>query len=141
MTNEGRDTKVKVMPERRLRLIRHLLLLGVMPYWVYVLTNKTNGVLYAGVTNDLAKRVAQHRLGTGSLFTAKYKLGVLVYAQEFSDPVSAIAAEKAFKKWRRAWKVALIERDNPQWRDLLEDRADKAPADLGPGRQADRFEK
>jgi putative endonuclease len=87
-----------------------------------VLTNKRNGVLYTGVTNDLAKRVVQHRSGTGSLFTAKYKLGLLVYAQEFSDPVSAIAAEKTFKKWRRAWKLALIERDNPEWRDLLEDR-------------------
>ena len=109
------------MPERRLRLIRHLLRLGTMSYWVYVLTNKKNGALYTGVTNDLGKRIVQHRSGTGSLFTAKYKLGLLVYAQEFGDPVSAIAAEKAFKKWRRAWKVALIERDNPEWRDLLED--------------------
>ena len=116
------NAAVKVMPERRLRLIRHLLRLGVMPHWVYVLTNKKNGVLYTGVTNDLDKRVAQHRSGTGSLFTAKYKLGLLVYAQEFGDPVSAIEAEKALKKWRRAWKVALIERDNPQWRDLIGDR-------------------
>ena len=110
------------MPERRLRLIRHLLRLSVMPYWVYVLTNKKNGVLYTGVTNDLAKRVAQHRSGAGSLFAAKYKLRLLVYAQEFGDPVSAIEAEKALKKWRRDWKVALIERDNPEWRDLLGDR-------------------
>ena len=86
------------MPERRLRLIRHLLRLGTMSYWVYVLTNKKNGALYTGVTNDLGKRIVQHRSGTGSLFTAKYKLGLLVYAQEFGDPVSAIAAEKAFKE-------------------------------------------
>ena len=57
-----------------------------------------------------------------SLFTAKYKLGLLVYAQEFGDPVSAIAAEKALKKWRRAWKGALIERDNPEWRNSLGNR-------------------
>ncbi len=110
------------MPERRLRLIRHLLQLPAMPYWVYVLTNRKDGVLYTGVTNDLARRVAQHRAGDGSVFAAKYKLRSLVYAQEFADPLSAIEAEKALKKWRRAWKVVLIERDNPEWRDLLPDR-------------------
>ena len=86
------------MPEMRLRLIRHLLRLSAMPCWVYVLTNKKNGVLYTGVTNDLAKRVAQHRSGSGSLFTTKCKLGLLVYAQEFGEPVAAIEAEKALKK-------------------------------------------
>ncbi len=110
------------MPQTRLRVIRHLLPLGAMSYWVFILTNKKDGVLYTGVTNDLARRVEQHRTGAGSLFAAKYKLALLAYAQEFGDPVSAIEAEKALKKWRRAWKVALIERDNPEWRDLLPDR-------------------
>jgi putative endonuclease len=113
---------VKVMPETRLRVIRHLLPLGAMSYWVYILTNKKNGVLHTGVTNDLARRIEEHRSGSGSLFAAKYKLALLVYAQEFGDPVSAIQAEKALKKWRRDWKVALIERDNPEWRDLSPDR-------------------
>ena len=88
--------------------------------WVYILTNKPNGVLYIGVTSDLAARITQHRTGTGSAFCRKYGLTRLVRAEEYPDMLTAIAREKAMKAWKRAWKVELIERDNPAWDDLFE---------------------
>ena len=90
-------------------------------YWVYILASGRNGTLYVGVTNDLARRVAQHRAGTGASFTRKYGVTRLVHAQPFEDIAYAIAQEKRLKNWRREWKLALIERDNPEWRDLYED--------------------
>jgi putative endonuclease len=80
-------------------------------YWVYILASKKNGVLYAGVTNNLAARVVQHRNGEGSKFAKKYWALRLVYAQPLDDVNEAIAAEKRLKKWKRAWKVELIERE------------------------------
>jgi putative endonuclease len=91
-------------------------------YWVYILANKKDGVLYTGVTSNLAARVFQHRSGEGSRFAKKYHALRLVYAASFGDVNEALAAEKRLKKWRRVWKVELIERDNPDWRDLMEDR-------------------
>jgi putative endonuclease len=88
-------------------------------YYVYILTNKPRGVLYTGVTNNLERRVWQHRRAEGSEFVQKYKLFRLVYADSFNDVRDAIAAEKRIKKWRRAWKEKLIEDQNPDWNDLI----------------------
>lgn len=85
---------------------------------VYILTNKPNGVLYVGVTANLAARVAQHRRGEGSAFCRRWGLDRLVYAEAFPTMEAAIAREKVLKKWRRAWKVALIEGANPEWAEL-----------------------
>ncbi len=88
-------------------------------YFVYILTYKPRGVLYVGITNDLERRMHEHRIGNGSAFCRKYHLHRLVYADSFSDVNEAIAAEKRIKKWRRAWKEQLIESINPDWRDLM----------------------
>ncbi|MGL4635838.1 MAG: GIY-YIG nuclease family protein [Beijerinckiaceae bacterium] len=88
-------------------------------YCIYIMTNKPKGVLYTGVTNDLERRVWQHRRGEGSEFVQKYNLFRLVYADTFGDVTEAIAAEKRIKKWRRAWKETLIEAQNPGWDDLM----------------------
>jgi putative endonuclease len=89
-------------------------------YCVYILASARNGTLYVGVTGDLPARLAQHRSGSGSQFTRKNNVARLVHVERFADIHEAIAREKALKKWRRAWKLALIERGNPQWLDLFE---------------------
>jgi putative endonuclease len=91
-----------------------------MGAWVYILASRRNGTLYAGVTSDLAARMVQHRAGKGSHFAAKYGARILVHAEHFERIDEAIAREKAIKKWRRAWKLELIERGNPDWSDLFE---------------------
>ena len=88
--------------------------------WVYILASKRNGTLYTGVTADLAARMMQHRRKRGSKFAARYSVALLVHAEHFERIEEAIAREKAIKKWLRAWKVALIEKDNPDWNDLFE---------------------
>ncbi|WP_199504111.1 GIY-YIG nuclease family protein [Qipengyuania sp. YIM B01966] len=88
--------------------------------WVYIPTHKREGVLYIGVTSDLATRLHQHRTGTGWAFCRRYGLARLVHAERHDDIHCAIAREKAMKAWRRAWKVELIEKTNPDWDDLLE---------------------
>lgn len=88
--------------------------------WVYIMTNKPQGVLYTGVTAELAARITQHREGRGSAFCRKYGLDQLVYAEAHSEIETAIAREKAIKAWKRAWKIELIESANPGWDDLLE---------------------
>ena len=88
--------------------------------WVYILTNRPNGTLYMGVTNDLARRIAEHRQGTADGFTRKHQLKHLVYAERHSDITEAIAREKRIKTWLRAWKIRLIVAGNPEWRDLFE---------------------
>ena len=85
--------------------------------WTYVMTNKPRGVLYIGVTADLVSRVAQHKAGTGSKFCRKYNLDKLVLADEHATIEEAIAREKALKAWKRAWKIELIEKINPEWSD------------------------
>ena len=92
-----------------------------MTYWVYVLASKRNGTLYVGVTNDLARRVHEHKTGESGDFTRKYGVTTLVHVQPFDTALLAIEQEKRLKKWRREWKLALIERDNPGWRDLYDD--------------------
>ena len=86
--------------------------------FVYIITNKNRSTLYIGVTNDLARRVWEHRNKTLPGFSADYALSVLLYHETFPSAPSAIAREKQLKGWRREKKVALIERVNPRWRDL-----------------------
>jgi putative endonuclease len=88
--------------------------------WVYIMTNKRDGVLYVGVTADLPARIMQHRTGQGSAFCRRYGLNRLVYAEPLESIYEAITREKAMKAWKRAWKVELIEKLNPAWDDLFE---------------------
>ena len=90
-------------------------------FYVYILTNRKHGTLYTGVTNDLASRIGLHRSGKGSEFVWKHRLFRLVYAQPFATVAEAIVQEKRLKKWQRSWKIQLIERGNPDWRDLYEE--------------------
>jgi putative endonuclease len=92
-----------------------------MPYYVYILASQRNGTLYVGVTNDLARRIYEHREGLADGFTRKHSVKTLVYIEPHHDVLMAITREKTLKRWRRSWKLALIERDNPGWRDLYED--------------------
>ncbi|SHI06284.1 GIY-YIG nuclease family protein [Bradyrhizobium erythrophlei] len=87
-------------------------------YWVYILASRRNGTHYIGVTNNLRARLEQHRAGLGSEFVKKYGVHRLLHVEEFSSPLDAIAREKQLKNWRRAWKIRLIEKVNPEWNDL-----------------------
>ena len=87
--------------------------------WVYILTNRPNGTLYVGVTNELIRRVYEHRSGAVPGFTKRYGLKTLVYFEEHQNMELAIQREHNMKHWSRTWKVRLILRDNPQWRDLF----------------------
>ena len=87
---------------------------------VYLTTNRRNGTLYLGVTSNLLDHGAQHRRGAFEGFSAKHGCTRLVWFERWPDMASAIAREKELKKWRRAWKIALIEQANPQWLDLYE---------------------
>ncbi|MBX9636117.1 MULTISPECIES: GIY-YIG nuclease family protein [Nitrosomonas] len=85
---------------------------------VYLLASQRNGTLYIGVTSNLIQRIWQHREGLAEGFTKKYRVKTLVWYEQHATMESAIAREKALKKWNRAWKLKLIEETNPQWRDL-----------------------
>ncbi len=87
-------------------------------YFTYILTNRPNGTLYAGVTNNLERRVVEHRQGRADRFTRRYNLHRLVWFEPHTDIREAILREKRIKKWNRAWKVEMIEAMNPDWRDL-----------------------
>jgi putative endonuclease len=88
---------------------------------VYILASKRNGTLYIGVTSDLVKRVWQHKNDMVEGFTKKYGVHRLVYYEVYADMAEAITREKRLKKWNRAWKIELIEKENPHWRDLWPD--------------------
>jgi putative endonuclease len=92
-----------------------------MAYFVYIMTNRKDGTLYIGVTNDLARRGHEHRGKAQRGFTEKYNLGRLVYYETYPTAQEAIAREKAMKKWNRAWKIRHIAEMNPGWRDLYDD--------------------
>ncbi len=94
-----------------------------MAHHVYLLASRKEGILYIGVTGDLARRVYEHREKSAPGSTSRYNVGKLVWFESYDDPVAAITHEKELKKWRRAWKVALIEKDNPDWRDLFDEIA------------------
>jgi putative endonuclease len=92
-----------------------------MDYYVYILANKKQGTLYIGVTNDLIKRAFEHKNDLVEGFTKKYGVHQLVYFEQTNDITSAINREKQIKKWRRQWKIELIEEKNPDWKDLFLD--------------------
>jgi putative endonuclease len=87
-------------------------------YWVYILASQKRGTPYIGVTNDIARRTAEHRDQMAPSFTSRYRVTQLVHIEEFADVRDAITREKQLKKWNRAWKIELIEAGNPDWRDL-----------------------
>lgn len=90
-------------------------------YYVYILASKRNGTLYIGVTNNLTKRMNEHKSGQTKGFVSRYKTYMLVYVEEYQDVKQAIEREKQMKKWNRKWKLELIEKDNPHWIDLYND--------------------
>ncbi len=113
-------------------------------YFVYILASRLYGTLYIGVTNDLHRRMLEHRDGRVPGFTKRYRVTKLMYFEEFVQINDAIQREKSLKEWPRAWKINLIERDNPQWQDLFpvlfETQPDPAPSvtsvEMGPGHKA-----
>jgi putative endonuclease len=89
--------------------------------WVYIMANRYRGGIYVGVTSDLIKRIFQHREGIGSIHVENYNKKRLVYIEHHDEIVRAIAREKLVKKWRREWKFALVEAENPEWHDLWDE--------------------
>jgi putative endonuclease len=87
-------------------------------YYVYIMASKKEGTLYIGVTNNLVRRVYEHKSGTIDGFSKKYKTDLLVYYEMFGDIYEAIIREKRLKKWKRNWKIKLIKEKNPNWNDL-----------------------
>jgi putative endonuclease len=92
--------------------------MGARSFYVYILANRIVGTLYIGVTNDLVRRVYEHKSGTAESFTKRHDVNRLVYFECFEDIEQAIHREKRLKKWPRAWKISLMEKDNPNWIDL-----------------------
>jgi putative endonuclease len=90
-------------------------------YWVYIITNKKNGSLYIGVTSDLVKRIWQHKQKLVEGFSSRYNLTQLVYLESYNDVELAIRREKRLKKYKRQWKINLIEQENPEWNDLYQE--------------------
>jgi putative endonuclease len=97
-------------------------------YYVYILASRRNGTLYIGFTNDLQRRLYEHKHGLVEGFTKKYSVHTLVYYEDTTDVTAAIAREKQLKKWNRAWKLQLIESVNPEWKDLAADWFDSSVA-------------
>ncbi|HUX80072.1 MAG TPA: GIY-YIG nuclease family protein [Alphaproteobacteria bacterium] len=89
-----------------------------MEYFVYILANKPRGTLYIGVTNNLIRRVYEHKNELTDEFTGKYKIKMLVYFESYDYVHNALQREKTLKHWKRDWKIRLIEELNPQWKDL-----------------------
>jgi putative endonuclease len=92
--------------------------MGARSFYLYILASRIGGTLYIGVTNDLIRRVTEHRQKLAEGFTKKYEVGRLVYFEQFDDAENAIKREKRLKSWNRAWKIRLIEKHNPNWDDL-----------------------
>jgi putative endonuclease len=93
----------------------------MLQYYVYILASKKQGTLYTGVTNDLMRRMYEHKNNLSSGFSKKYQVHQLVYYEIHNDIYEAILREKQIKKWYRDWKINLIERDNPHWIDLYKE--------------------
>ena len=95
-------------------------------YYVYILCNHRNGLLYIGFTNDIRKRTIEHKNGTYiNNYTKKYRIDKLVYYEEYFDKHEAAMREQRLKKWNRDWKIQLIEKQNPKWNDLFGDLSKK----------------
>jgi len=92
-----------------------------MSFFVYILTSRRNGTLYTGMTDDLVRRVWQHRTGAVPGFTSEYGIKMLVWYEQHETRESALIRERQIKKWNRSWKLQLIEKMNPGWRDLWDD--------------------
>ena len=92
-----------------------------MTYWVYILASEPGGTLYIGVTNNLVRRVYEHREGLAESFTKRYGVKTLVYFEAHETIAAALQREKNIKHWSRKWKIELIRSMNPDWRDLWED--------------------
>jgi putative endonuclease len=92
-------------------------------FFVYILSNRRRGVLYIGLTNDLIRRLSEHKAKLVPGFTKTYGVVMLVYYEEYSSVMEARAREATLKRWRRAWKIALIDKFNPDWRDLADELA------------------
>lgn len=127
--NQGQFTVFLFSPGLPLTVIRDLIRDPstrhdrALQFSVYILAARKNGTLYVGVTNDLVRRVYEHRTGAAGGFTQRHDVKALVYFEIHQDAPAAITREKKLKRWRRAWKIALIERDNRDWRDLYQDIA------------------
>ena len=91
-----------------------------MAYYVYIMASRKDGAIYVGVTNDIARRIYEHLTKVIKGFTSKYNITRLVWFEIYEDPISAISREKELKKWKRSWKIQLIEAQNPLWDDLYE---------------------
>jgi putative endonuclease len=96
-------------------------MVGDRQYCVYILTTRKNTVLYTGVTSDLLKRIYEHKEDVIEGFTKRYSVHKLVHYEVYNDVQEAIKREKNIKKWNRDWKIELIEKNNPEWRDLYDD--------------------
>jgi len=92
-----------------------------MGYAVYIVVSKNQGTTYIGVTNNIARRIWEHKQGVADSFTKRYSINKLVRVEWFDNIEAAIRREKQLKEWKRAWKIALIEKDNPHWRDMYFD--------------------
>jgi putative endonuclease len=103
-----------------------------MLYYVYLLSSRRNGTLYCGVTNSLLRRVYEHKCKQASEFTRKYSVDRLVCFETHQEVSEAISREKRIKRWRRAWKLNLIETDNPNWRDLYWELGGNDPEKIVP---------
>jgi len=100
-------------------------------YYVYVLASQRNGTLYVGVTSNLIKRIWEHKNKAIEGFTQKYNIDKLVYFEQCRDPENAIKREKRLKKYNRQWKLELIEKENPEWRDLYNELVSGLPDRVG----------
>ena len=89
-----------------------------MPFYVYILSSERNGTLYVGITNDMIRRLTEHKTAISDGFTKKYNITQLVHIEEFTTAYDAIEREKCIKRWKRSWKIRLIEEHNPEWNDL-----------------------
>jgi putative endonuclease len=92
-----------------------------LPFYVYLLASRKDGTLYLGVTRDLIRRTYEHKTKATPGFASRYDVRRLVWFESYDDPTNAIAREKELKKWRRAWKIQLIEESNADWRDLYDE--------------------
>jgi putative endonuclease len=118
-SNAGRPLTQQYGSDRQTVALAHASIGGMKHPCVYMLANHYRGTLYVGVTSDLRIRAWQHRTDAIPGFTSRYGIKTLVWFEEHPDMYSAIQREKRIKEWRRAWKVDLIERSNPEWRDLF----------------------
>lgn len=97
-----------------------MIVTAAKPFWVYMLASKRNGTLYIGSTDDLGKRIWEHKSEVFKGFTSRYGVKALVWYEAHETRASAFMRERQMKKWERAWKIKLIEEVNPEWRDLYE---------------------